>query len=74
MKLDLLTNAAVVHYAIRFVSRKSNERLKSVISEDDKEESNEPCLSVLLYSNVTVLWYYYSLKRRVYSTFTLSLF
>ena len=41
MKLDLLTNATVVDDAIRFVSSKSNENVKSS-SEDDKEESNEP--------------------------------
>jgi hypothetical protein len=43
MKLDLLTNATVVDDAIRFVSQKSKENLKSSNSnEDDKEESNEP--------------------------------
>jgi hypothetical protein len=45
MKLELLTNATVVDDAIRFVSRKSNEKLKSSSSnsnEGDKEESNEP--------------------------------
>jgi hypothetical protein len=42
MKLDLLTNATVVDDAIRFVSQKSNEKSKSVISEGDKEESQEP--------------------------------
>jgi DNA-binding MarR family transcriptional regulator len=41
MKLDLLTNATVVDDAIRFVSSKSNENVKSS-SQDDKEESNEP--------------------------------
>ena len=41
MKLDLLTNATVVDDAIRFVSSKSKEKLKSS-SEDDKEESREP--------------------------------
>jgi hypothetical protein len=41
MKLDLLTNATVVDDAIRFVSSKSKENVKSY-SEDDKEESNEP--------------------------------
>jgi hypothetical protein len=42
MKLELLTNATVVHDAIRFVSDKSRdkERLKSS-SQSDKEESNE---------------------------------
>jgi hypothetical protein len=42
MKLDLHTNATVVDDAIRFVSRRSKERLKSSVSEGDKEESNEP--------------------------------
>jgi hypothetical protein len=44
MKLDLLTNATVVEDAIRFVSEKSKEKLKSSAndSEHDKEESNEP--------------------------------
>jgi predicted subunit of tRNA(5-methylaminomethyl-2-thiouridylate) methyltransferase len=41
MKLDLLTNATVVDDAIRFVSQKSKENLKST-SEGDKEESREP--------------------------------
>jgi hypothetical protein len=41
MKLDLLTNATVVDDAIRFVSSKSKQNLKSS-AEDDKEESNEP--------------------------------
>jgi hypothetical protein len=41
MKLDLLTNAAVVDDAIRFVSSKTKENLKSS-TEGDKEESNEP--------------------------------
>jgi predicted transcriptional regulator len=41
MKLDLLTNATVVDDAIRFVSSKTKENLKSS-AEDDKEESNEP--------------------------------
>jgi hypothetical protein len=40
----LLTNATVVDDAIRFVSQKSKENLKSSgnSNEDDKEESNEP--------------------------------
>ena len=43
MKLDLLTNATVVDDAIRFVSQKSKEKLKSSNGgEHDKEESNEP--------------------------------
>jgi hypothetical protein len=45
MKLDLLTNATVVDDAIRFVSQRSKENLKSSSgnnNEDDKEESNEP--------------------------------
>src|SRR5215217_7396749 len=41
MKLDLLTNATVVDDAIRFVTQKSKEKLKSSTNEDDKEESNE---------------------------------
>jgi hypothetical protein len=40
MKLDLLTNANVVDDAIRFVSTKTKEKLKSA-SEGDKDESNE---------------------------------
>src|SRR5689334_15977201 len=40
MKLELLTNATVVDDAIRFVSQKSKEKIKSS-SEGDKE-SNEP--------------------------------
>jgi hypothetical protein len=44
MKLDLLTNATVVDDAIRFVSVKSKEKLKSSAndSEHNKEESSEP--------------------------------
>jgi hypothetical protein len=45
MKLDLLTNATVVDDAIRFVSQKSNEKLKSSSHNsdyDEKEESNNP--------------------------------
>jgi hypothetical protein len=38
MKLDLLTNAIVVDDAIRFVSVRSKERIKSV-SEDNKGSS-----------------------------------
>jgi hypothetical protein len=41
MKLELLTNATVVDYAIRFVASKSNENVKPS-SEGDKEELNEP--------------------------------
>jgi hypothetical protein len=40
MKLDLLTNATVVDDAIRFVSSKFKENLKSS-TEGDKEESKE---------------------------------
>ena len=40
MKLELLTYATVIDDAIRFVSHKSNENIKSSI-EGDKEESNE---------------------------------
>ncbi|MFL6461880.1 MAG: hypothetical protein ACJ71J_13225 [Nitrososphaeraceae archaeon] len=46
MKLDLLTNATVVDDAIRFVSSKSKENLKTASSsnsdEHEKEESKEP--------------------------------
>jgi hypothetical protein len=44
MKLNLLTNATVVDDAIRFVSDRSDEKLKSSSdnSKDGKEESNEP--------------------------------
>ena len=41
MKLELLTNATVVDDAIRFVSSRSKENVKSSI-EGDKEESKEP--------------------------------
>src|ERR671933_1220726 len=41
MKLELLTNATVVDDAIRFVSSKSKENLRSS-TKGDKEESNEP--------------------------------
>src|SRR5919202_3838783 len=41
MKLDLLTNATVVDDAIRFVSSKFKDKLKSS-TEGDKEESKEP--------------------------------
>jgi hypothetical protein len=40
MKLELLTNATVVDDAIRFVSSRPNEKVKSS-SHDDKEESND---------------------------------
>jgi hypothetical protein len=44
MKLELLTNATVVDDAIRFVSKKSKEKLKYAgnSNEDDKEEPKEP--------------------------------
>jgi hypothetical protein len=44
MKLDLLTNATVVDDAVRFVSSKSKDNLKSSYgsNEGDKEGSNEP--------------------------------
>jgi predicted transcriptional regulator len=44
MRLDLLTNATVIDDAIRFVSQRSKEKIKSDSdsNEDDKEESNEP--------------------------------
>jgi hypothetical protein len=38
MKLELLTNATVVDYAITFLASKSNENVKPS-SEGDKEES-----------------------------------
>jgi hypothetical protein len=43
-KLDLLTNATVVDDAIRFVSLKSTERIKSSIGskEGEKEQLKEP--------------------------------
>jgi hypothetical protein len=41
MKLELLTNATVVDDAIRFVSAKTKENLKSS-TEGDKEESKGP--------------------------------
>jgi hypothetical protein len=41
LKLDLLTNATVVDDAIRFVSGRFKENVKSS-SEGNKEESNEP--------------------------------
>jgi hypothetical protein len=42
MKLDLLTNATVVDDAIRFVSIKSKENLKSSSNNEDDKGSNEP--------------------------------
>jgi hypothetical protein len=43
MKLDLLTNATVVDHAIRFVSGKSRDKLKSSSSNNnDDKESKEP--------------------------------
>jgi hypothetical protein len=43
MKLDLLTNATVVDDAVRFVSSRSKENLKSCSNDEhEKEESNEP--------------------------------
>jgi hypothetical protein len=45
MKLDLLTNATLVDDAIRFVSTRSNKKLKHSRNSneyDDKEESKEP--------------------------------
>jgi hypothetical protein len=41
IKMDLLTNASVIDDAIRFVSQKSKEKIKSA-NEVDKEESKEP--------------------------------
>ena len=45
MKMDLLTNATVVDDAIRFVSEKSNEKLKSSSGNNnqDGKESNVEC-------------------------------
>ena len=42
MRLDLLTNATVVDDAIRFVSDRTKENLKSAIEDDKRGESNEP--------------------------------
>ena len=42
MEMDLLTNATVVDDAIRFVSQKSKENLKSTSSSSNDDESNEP--------------------------------
>ncbi len=44
MKLELLTNATVVDDAIRFVSQKSKEKVKSSLSNsnEDSKELNEP--------------------------------
>jgi hypothetical protein len=43
MKLDLLTNATVVDDAIRLVSQKSEENIKSSTnSNEDEKESKEP--------------------------------
>jgi hypothetical protein len=44
MKLELLTNATVVDEAVRFVSNKSNEKLKPPFgnSNEHDNESNEP--------------------------------
>lgn len=43
MKLDLLTNAAVVDDAIRFVSQKSKDKVESTDSgNQDNKESSEP--------------------------------
>ena len=42
MELDLFTDATVVDDAIRFVSQKSKENLKSSSEDDKEEESNEP--------------------------------
>jgi hypothetical protein len=41
IKMDLLTNATIVDDAIRFVSQRSKEKIKSS-NEVDKEESKEP--------------------------------
>jgi hypothetical protein len=42
MKLELLTNATVVDDAIRFVSHKSEQNLKSASEGHKEQESNEP--------------------------------
>jgi hypothetical protein len=43
MKMDLLTNAAVVDDAIRFVSQKSEQRVESTdSSNEDVKESRQP--------------------------------
>ncbi len=42
MKLDLLTNATVVDDAIRFVSQKLKDELKSASDSEQDKESNEP--------------------------------
>jgi hypothetical protein len=50
MKLDLLTNATVVDDAIRLVSDRSKEKLKSSSNnsnEDDKEEPNNLTMNYL---------------------------
>jgi predicted transcriptional regulator len=41
MKLELLTNATVVDDAIRFVSQRSNEKIKSSSPSDTNEEAEE---------------------------------
>jgi hypothetical protein len=42
MKLDMLTNATVVDDAIRFVSQRSKENLKSLTSDNESyKRSNE---------------------------------
>ena len=42
MKMDLLTNATVVDDAIRFISQKSKEKLKSSHYNEGDKESNGP--------------------------------
>jgi hypothetical protein len=42
MKLELLTNATMVDNAIRFVSDKTKEKIKSSNNNEDDKESNEP--------------------------------
>jgi hypothetical protein len=42
MKLELLTNATIVDDAIRFVSHKSEQNLKSASEGHKEQESNEP--------------------------------
>jgi hypothetical protein len=41
MKLELLTNATVVDDAIRFISNRSKEKIKSSISNEDEEQLEE---------------------------------
>jgi hypothetical protein len=66
MKLDLLTNAAVVDNAIRFVSGRSKDKEKMESSDsNDKEESDEPDYDEdeeynTIVVNLLCWWYYFS--------------